>query len=169
MKILLFLLILPFTMKYINSFYFTKIIYTPIPIPYLPYLHPIILFKKKENNIENIDMTKNVYIIDYTPDEIFNIKTIIKILLGQNVNGKIRLLYIERLDCNNVIEQWYNETKKSNTYKVNNIIKKINDENINNIVNKYDKSFNLYKNNCILFKKHFMKNLNSNSKIKNNL
>ena len=125
MKILLFLFIILFIIPIINSIYYTKIIYTPITIPFLPHLHPIILFKKSENNlvdIDNIDMMKNVYIIDYTPDEELDFKKdskkLIRIFLGRNTPGKIRLTYFENLNSNNIFEEWYNETKKSYTNKV---------------------------------------------------
>jgi hypothetical protein len=165
MKILLFLFIIPFIIPIINSIYHTKIIYTPITIPFLPHLHPIILFKKSKDNLlnkENINMMKNIYIIDYTPEEELDLKKdskkLIKILLGKNIPGKIRLVYFENLNYNNIFEEWYNETKKSDTNKV---IKKLNDKKISNIINKYDKTFNLYKNNCINFKNYFLENIDS--------
>ena len=105
---------------------------------------------------------KNVYIIDYTPDEELDFKKdskkLIRILLGRNTPGKIRLTYFENLNSNNIFEEWYNETKKSDTNKV---IKKLNDKKINNIINKYDKTFNLYKNNCINFKNYFLENIDA--------
>ena len=170
MKILLF--VIPFIIPTINSIYHTKIIYTPITLPFLPHLHPIILFKKSDDNlvnnlvnidnIDNIDMMKNVYIIDYTPEEDLDLKKdlkkLIKILLGRNTNGKIRLVYFENLDHDNIIESWYNETKKSDQNK---LIKNLNDKNINNIINKYNKNFNLYNNNCINFKDYFIKNIDN--------
>ena len=106
-------------------------------------------------------MMKNVYIIDYTPEEDLDLKKdlkkLIKILLGKNIPGKIRLVYFENLNSN-IFEEWYNETKKSDTNKV---IKKLNDIKINNIINNYDKTFNLYKNNCINFKNYFLENIDS--------
>lgn len=164
--------ILPFIIPIVNSIYHTKIIYTPIAIPFLPYLHPVILFKKSEDNllndnldntnnidnIDNINIIKNVYIIDYTPEEDLDFKNLIKILLGINTSGKIRLIYFENLNYNNIIEEWYNKTKKSDT---NQVMKKLNDKEINNIINNFDKTFHLYKNNCINFKNYFLENIDS--------
>jgi len=160
MKILLFLFIIPFIIPIINSIYHKKIIYTPLPIPFSPYLHPVILFKKTDDNLFNTDIMKNVYIIDYIPEEDLDFKKyfkkLIKILLGSNIPGKIRLIYFENLNSNNIFKELYNETKKSDTNKV---IKKLNDKKINNIINNYDKTFNLYKNNCRNFKNYFLENI----------
>jgi len=64
--------------------------------------HSVGLYKKKDNNTY-----KHMYIVDFSPNiPIDNPHNIVKLLLGNHVNGKIRVFYFDTINHNYIIENF---------------------------------------------------------------
>jgi hypothetical protein len=138
----------------VSAFISTKIINTPIyENNQILKLHNVVLFKKNglidENNLENI------FCIDFSPSEdITNKTTIKKMFLGKNINGKIRLLFFNKIKKNDIPKELDNNKNLCNI----NIMKSY-DMNIYNIINNWNKFFNLYNHNCRHFSNYFVSSI----------
>jgi len=140
-------------LSFTSAFIYTKVIFTPLyKNNHLVKFHNIVLFQKnkiiKNNNYENI------FVIDFVPDEdITNIKTIIKLLFGKNINGKIRIFYYNKITKKEIIYELYETNQKL----CNKNVMKSYDKNIYNIINEWNSTFNLYTHNCKHFSNYFTK------------
>ena len=127
----------------------TQIFTTPIFsfMPKLKLHHIVLLSKSTDKNIFNNNIIDDVYIIDYTPLEDMNLKTGLKLFLGEKIKGHIRIVHMNKINKTTLIDDWYNQTKF-------NTLNKLDDENINEIISKWDTTFQLYGNNCQDFGKY---------------
>ena len=129
----------------------TQIFTTPIFsfMPKLKLHHIVLLSKSTDKNIFNNKIIDDVYIIDYTPLEDMNLKTGLKLFLGEKIRGHVRIVHMNKINKTTLIDDWYNETKF-------NTLNKLDDENINEIIRKWDTKFQLYGNNCQHFGKYMI-------------
>jgi hypothetical protein len=98
---------------------------------------------------------ENIFVIDFSPsDDITNKNTIQKMLFGKNINGKIRLLYFNKINKKDIPKELDNSRNICNI----NIMKSY-DINIYNIVKNYSNFFNLYNNNCRHFSDYFVSSI----------
>ena len=147
--------------------YKTKIINTAI-LSFLPNLkqHHIILLKK-DNKREKIIFNKeskitDVYIFDYTPKYQPDFLGYIKMFLGYKLPGTIRVVHLKKSNEKDIIDDWcnfINSNQNIDNAKTSESIKTLGDKKIVKILNDWDKSFNLYSNNCQHFSKNFTKSL----------
>lgn len=130
-----------------NAIFYTKIIYTSIFKNKIFNHHHIVLLQKKPF-IRNQTEYNDIYAVDFCP-----ISNLFDIIIGKKVKGKIRMLYIKKLNIKDI----YNIPNNLNTNnKILNEIKKI-DVNIYNKINNWDLFFHLYNRNCQHFS-HYMMN-----------
>lgn len=136
------------------AFISTKIINTPVyGNNQILKLHDIILVKK--NKLINENNLEDVFIIDFSPDEDITNKIVIKkLLLGKKINGKIRVLYFDKISKKDISKELNNDAKLCNI----NLLK-LYDKNIYDIIDNWNTSFNLYNNNCKHFSKYFVKSI----------
>jgi hypothetical protein len=129
----------------------TKLFTTPIFsfMPKLKLHHIVLLSKSTDKNIFNNNIINDVYIIDYTPLEDINLKTGLKLFLGEKIKGRVRIVHMNKINKTTLIDDWYNETKF-------NTLNKLDDENINEIIRKWDTKFQFYGNNCQHFGKYMI-------------
>jgi len=141
--------------SYTYGFISTKIISTSIyENNQISKLHDIVLFKK--NKLINDSILEDIFVIDFSPNEdITNRDVIKKLLFGQNITSKIRLLYFDKIKKEDISKELNNITKLCNI----NLLKSY-DKNIYNIINSWNTSFNLYNHNCKTFSKYFVLSIN---------
>ena len=101
-------------------------------------------------------MLEDIFIIDFSPNEDITNKDVIKkLLFGQNINSKIRLLYFDKIKKEDISKELNNNAKICNI----NLLKSY-DKNIYNIINNWNTSFNLYNHNCKHFSKYLVTTIN---------
>lgn len=137
------------------AFISTKIISTPIfDNNQLSKFHDIVLFKK--NKLINDFILEDIYCIDFSPNQdITNRDVIKKIILGHNIEGKVRIFYFNKITKEEIAKELDYNQKFCNI----NIIKSY-DKDIYDIINNWNTSFNLYNHNCKHFSKYFVKSVN---------
>jgi hypothetical protein len=124
-------------------------------------LHHIILLSENPSH--------HVYTLDFTPINQTNITTLVKLLLGQNVDAEVRLRYItmdnERDICsdNTFVEKWDNINKlneKMSKQLSKNTYNTINNKQLQHIIESsflWHEYMNLYNHNCQHFSKYIYK------------
>ena len=158
--------ILFYTYNLFAGAYQTRVINTAI-LPVYPHLkfHHIILVKpdssakRREKNMKALDVDKlnDLYIIDYTPKKQPDFLGYIKLLLGYETEGIIRMIHLKKTNENRIVEDWFISVQQTRDYDT--IIKKLNDKKIKRIINNWNTSFNLYSNNCQHFSEFIIKEL----------
>lgn len=121
-----------------------KVIYSPLFPKYRVLYHHQTLLIEDTHNCQTI-------LCDFVPNINLTIPVIIKLLLGEPVPGKIRYCYTNQLSID------------SNT---DTCLKFINDDTIWDIKSEsseWDCLYYLYKHNCIDFKKHIIKKIQSSN------
>ena len=125
--------------------FFTKIIQTPIyQSTNICNFHHIILLNKMPF-INNKIIYNNLYAIDFSPnDDITNYHIIKKLILGNNIKGKVRIFYIDKIDLSTDIKIFFDKQ-----YKLCPIdeIKDV-DNDMYNKIKQWNLLFNCYKQNC---------------------
>ena len=156
------LLLLLFTLLYRSNNITFRILKTAI-LHFLPSvkLHHIILLSENPSH--------HVYTLDFTPINQTNITTLVKLLLGQNVDAEVRLRYItmdnERDICsdNAFVEKWDNINKlneKMSKQLSKNTYNTINNKQLQHIIESsflWHEYMNLYNHNCQHFSKYIYK------------
>ena len=124
-------------------------------------LHHIILLSDNPSH--------HVYTLDFTPINQTNITTLVKLLLGQNVDAEVRLRYItmdnERDICsdNAFVEKWDNINKlneKMSKQLSKNTYNSIDNKQLQHIIESsflWHEYMNLYNHNCQHFSKYIYK------------
>ena len=139
---------------------FTKVVYTPIyesghiwshtTFAQLGVCnaHHIILLKQTPFN-EYESEVKNVYLLDFSTCEDITVPSIIcKIAMGQKINGKMRLLYLNKCDLSEIIRPSLLENRQ--TKRSLDVIKTLDSE-LYDKIRQWDPSFQLYNHNCQYF------------------
>jgi len=143
----------------------TKIFTTPI-FSFLPKLklHHIVLVSKNDDTNKNFfasidNIINDVYIIDYTPVENINFKNAVKLFLGGMIKGKIRIIHMNSVNKNTLIDEWYEKTKLDKLDKLDKLNKL---DKLDKIIENWNTDFNIYNHNCQHFGKYLIKELNQN-------
>jgi hypothetical protein len=146
--------------------YQTRVINTAI-LPVYPHLrfHHIILVKpdssakqrEKNGKVLDIEKLNDLYIIDYTPKKQPDFLGYIKLLLGYETEGIVRIIHLKKTNENRLVDDWFNSVQQTCDYDAN--IKKLNDRKIKKLINNWNTSFNLYSNNCQHFSEFIVKEL----------
>lgn len=110
-------------------------------------------FKKKQKRASN--NFDDFYIFDYTPKQQPDALGYIKMFLGYELPGTVRVIHIEKSSEEKLIEDWYNIVITNPDYKRH--LKKFGDKRVNNIIEKWGASFNVYSHNCRHFSNYFSK------------
>ena len=131
-------------------------------------LHKIVTVKKekgrkhqkfhyKASNFDNISLN-DFYVFDYSPKEQPSFIDYIKMFLGCELPGIIRVIHIEKTTEKNLIADWNNVVKTNPDYKK--FLHKFGDKRVDNIIEKWKGPFNVYSQNCRHFSKYFTKEIN---------
>jgi hypothetical protein len=132
-------------------------------IPFVK-LHHTVLLSDKPNH--------HVYTLDFTPINQTQTSTLLKLFIGQNVPGEIRLRYIETSIENTkvILEKWDN-INKVNEYvsekHSETVYNKIYNSEIRNIINntfEWTPYMNLYNHNCRHFS-NFVKKIHASNMV----
>jgi len=156
-----FLILLCIMLYHSNNISF-RILKTAI-LNFLPTvkLHHIILLSENPSH--------HVYTLDFTPINQTNITTLVKLLLGQNVDAEVRLRYIKMdngcdiYSDNAFVEKWDNINKlneKTSKQLTKNTYNNINNKQIQNIIKSsflWPEHMNIYNHNCQHFSKYVYK------------
>jgi len=156
------LLLLLFTLLYRSNNITFRILKTAI-LHFLPSvkLHHIILLSENPSH--------HVYTLDFTPINQTNITTLVKLLLGQNVDAEVRLRYIKSdnggdiCSDNTLVEKWDNINKlneKMSKQLSKNTYNTINNKQLQHIIESsflWHEYMNLYNHNCQHFSKYIYK------------
>ena len=123
---------------------FTKIIRTPIyELDQICMLHHIVLLKETEFD-ENQHEYDDVYAIDFSPiNDITDWKIACNMLLGKKVQGKVRLIYFDKTND----EELFRESLHNQQTLSTEFIKYFDSELYHKIFN-WEPSFQLYNRNC---------------------
>jgi len=132
--------------------------------------HSVGLYKNKQDNTY-----KHMYIVDFGPNiPIDNPQNIGKLLLGNHVNGKIRVFYFDTMNHNYLLDN-FNDIVNTSTNRII-ITKELCDCNILDgdfftyntelytilePTNNWDLNFQLYTHNCQHFSKYFVRQTNN--------
>jgi len=150
--------------------YRTKVFNSAI-VSFLPELklHNVVTIKKetklknfrimqqhKKKQIESRELN-NFYVFDYTPKYQPDAFGYVKMFLGYELPGIVRVIHIEKSSEEKLIEDWHNIAKTNPDYK--NHLKKFGDKRVNNIIEKWETSFNVYSHNCRHFSSYFAKEI----------
>jgi len=149
--------------------YRTKVFNSAI-VSFLPELklHNVVTIKKekvkppckfnyKTTNFESSINLNDVYVFDYTPKEQPDTLGYVKMFLGCELPGIIRVIHIEKSSEEKLIDDWHNIAKTNPDYKKH--LKKFGDKRINNIIEKWETTFNVYSHNCRHFSAYFSKEI----------
>ena len=133
---------------------FTKVVHTPIyEHSHVCNAHHVILLKQTPFN-EYESEVKNVYLLDFSPCEDITVPSIIcKIAMGQKINGKMRILYLNKCDLSEIIRPSLLENRQ--TKRSLDVIKTL-DRELYDKIRQWDPSFQLYNHNC----QHFGRYIN---------
>jgi len=133
---------------------FTKVVHTPIyESGHVCNAHHVVLLKQTSFNEYESEM-ENVYLLDFSPCDDINVPSIIcKMAMGQKINGKIRLLYLNNCDLSEIIRPSMLENQQ--TKRSLDEIKRL-DRELYNKIHEWDPSFQLYNHNC----QHFGRYIN---------
>jgi len=156
------LLLLLFIMLYHGNNISFRIL-KPAILNFLPSvkLHHIILLSENPSH--------HVYTLDFTPINQTNITTLVKLLLGQNVDAEVRLRYIKSdnggdiCSDNTFVEKWDNINKlneKMSKQLSKNTYNTINNKQLQHIIKSsflWHEYMNLYNHNCQHFSKYIYK------------
>ena len=123
---------------------FTKVIHTPIyDLNQISALHHIILLKTTEFDVNQREYD-DIYAIDFSPIvDITDWKIACKIFLGKKVQGKIRLVYFDKISD----KELFRESLDKYPMQTIESIKNIDSELYYKILN-WDPVFQLYNRNC---------------------
>jgi len=161
-----FLLIMLFFLNFLSfsSHSYRIKVFNSAILSFLPELklHNVVTVKK-ETKIEKIKLLNqskkrsselnNFYVFDYTPKQQPDAVGYIKMFLGYELPGIVRVIHIEESTEEKLIEDWHNIVKSNPDYKKH--LKKLGDNRINNIIYKWEMSFNVYSHNCRHFSNYF--------------
>jgi hypothetical protein len=117
-------------------------------------LHNVVTVKKEPIEYNEFN---NFYIFDYTPKQQPDALGYVKMFLGYDLPGIIRVIHIEKSSEEKLIEDWHNVVKTNPDYK--NYLNKFGDKRVNNIIEKWETTFNVYSHNCRHFSAYFSKEI----------
>jgi hypothetical protein len=149
--------------------YRTKVFNSAI-VSFLPELklHNVVTVKKEKvkppckfnHKTANFDSSINLndfYVFDYTPKHQPDALGYVKMFLGYELPGIVRVIHIEKSSEEKLIEDWHKLAMKNPDYKK--YLKKFGDKRINNIIEKWKTTFNVYSHNCRHFSAYFSKEI----------
>jgi hypothetical protein len=113
--------------------------------------------KYKTSNFDSSINLNDFYVFDYTPKQQPDAFGYIKMFLGYELPGIIRVIHIEKSSEEKLIDDWHKLAMTNPDYKKH--LKKFGDKRVNNIIEKWEKSFNVYSHNCRHFSSYFSKEL----------
>lgn len=111
------------------------------------------LLNQPKKNPNESKQLNNFYVFDYTPKQQPDAFGYIKMFLGYELPGIIRVIHIEESTEEKLIEDWHNIAKSNPDYKKH--LKKFGDKRITNIIDKWEMQFNVYSHNCRHFSDYF--------------
>jgi hypothetical protein len=120
-------------------------------------VNPQCNFKHKTANFDSSINLNDFYVFDYTPKQQPDALGYVKMFLGYELPGIIRVIHIEKSTEEKLIDDWHNISKTKPDYKKH--LKKFGDKRINNIIEKWETSFNVYSHNCRHFSSYFSKEI----------
>jgi len=131
---------------------FTKMVHTPIyESSQLCSAHHVILMKETPFQ-EYESRLENIYLLDFSPcDDITNYGTLWKMVTGQKINGKVRLLHLDDCDLSETFLPSLLENPQ--TRRPLDTIQDL-DRDLYNKVQEWDTAFQLYTHNCQHFGRH---------------